>query len=158
RVMHHLVELRRQSLVDLADPELDVRLDVLGDHLARLDNLTQETLEIILGPFGLLVRLRFGGSNDLVEQAGRFLGLNGGPSRGGGLCTHYLVSSGLVPSAGISTPSSFARDWAFSVLASTLAKSWSSLSLPSILLNSWVSRWRISSNSRSGPICSATLA
>ena len=51
-VVHDLVELGGQLLVDLADPELDVGLDVLGDDLARLDHAFEELLEVVLGAVG----------------------------------------------------------------------------------------------------------
>src|SRR5262249_54456657 len=150
--VHDLVELERHLLVDLGDPELDVLLDVLGDHLARLDDLAEELLEVVLGPGRLLVALRLGRLNDLVEQARRLDRL--GPGRGGFLsgCTHFDSSFGA-PSAPDSMPISFARAMAWSVLLSTSPSSFSSLSLPSILVRSCVSRLRMSSSSLSGPTC-----
>ena len=53
-----LVELDGEHLVDLADPVLDVGLDILGDHLARLDDLVQELFEVAsLRPVGFLIGL-----------------------------------------------------------------------------------------------------
>src|SRR5262249_30620028 len=156
-VVHDLVELGRHFLVDLADPVLDVGLGVLGDDLAGLDGTFEELLEVGLGPVGLLVVLGPAGLDDLVEQARGFgRGRGCGAGRGGLFGWTHFASSVLA--AGASTPSSFARAAALSVLLSTSASSCSSLSLPSILLSSCVRRRRMSSSSLSGPICSATRA
>ena len=53
--MHDLVELGGELLVDLADPGLDVGFHVLGNHLAGLDHLVEELLEIVACPFRLLL-------------------------------------------------------------------------------------------------------
>src|SRR5262249_13359279 len=154
-VVHHLVELAGQLLVDGADPVLDVGLDVLGDDLAGLDHAFEELLEVGFGAVGLLVVLRLGRLDHLVEQAGggdRLGGRVGG--RLGLFRTHQLPPSGFCASM----PISLARAIAFSVLPSTSASNASSLSLPSILESSCVSRCRMSSSSLSGPICSATRA
>ena len=76
--MQDLVQLGGELLVDLADPRLDVGLDVLGDDLARLDGMVQELAEVILGPLLLDVALRPGRRDHLVQQVGGFDGLPGG--------------------------------------------------------------------------------
>ena len=111
-----------------------------------LTDLVEELLEVVLGPLLLLLGLRPGGGDDLIEQAGGFGRLGGRRCRGRCLfgAAHHLVS---VLGSAASMPSSLARAMAFSVLLSTSASSCSSLSLPSILLSSWVSRCRMSSSS-----------
>ena len=91
RVVHDLVELGGQLLVDLADPVLDVGLDVLGDDLARLDDLVEELLEVVLGALRLLVGLRPGGRDDLVEQA-RGLGRSWRPAPAAWACSAVLIT------------------------------------------------------------------
>src|SRR5260370_38287403 len=77
----------------------DVGLDIVGDHLARLDHLVQEAPEIRLGALGLAIVLRAGYLDDLLEQGGCFfLGRDRWGGRLGGrlgFCgTHDFGSSG----------------------------------------------------------------
>ena len=66
RSMHDLVQLTGQLLVDLRDPEFDVRLHIFGDHLARLDDLFEELADVVLVPFPLLIVEGSGAVQDLV--------------------------------------------------------------------------------------------
>src|SRR6516225_4893653 len=158
RVVHHLIQLGREALVDFAYPALDVGLHVVGDHLARFHHLVQESPKIRFGARGLAVVLRPGYLDDLIEQAGCFrFGRHGLGSLFDFCSTHDLVSScwGCDPDEASSTR---ATAVAFSVFANTSAKSCSSLSLPSMRLRSWVNSCRISRSCLSGPICWATRA
>ena len=77
RVVDNLIQLGREFLVDLGDPALDVGFDVLGNDLARLDDVREELSKVIFG-LGLLVgALRPSRREHLIEQAGRFHGLIG---------------------------------------------------------------------------------
>src|SRR5260370_10900961 len=109
RMVHDLVELGRQLLVHLGDPELDVRLDVFGDNLTRLYNLVEELFEKVLGTFGLFGALRPSCRNHLVQKAGGFGRSRRGSGAGGLFGSTHLDSSVL----GASIPISFARAMAF---------------------------------------------
>src|SRR5262249_2726952 len=150
RMVHHLVQLSGEALVDFADPVLDVGLDVLGNHLARFDYLLQEALEIALGALGLAIILRPSHLDDLIEEVGRlFLSRDWVGSWAFFCGPHDLGSSrwGRGPDEASSTR---ATAVAFSVWVKTSVKSCSSLSLPSMRQRSCSSSCRMSNNCFSG--------
>src|SRR5262249_45173483 len=61
-------------LIKLFDPVLDIGLGVLGDNLARLDDLAEELFEVAFGPVGFLLVERPGGLDDGIKKGRRFLG------------------------------------------------------------------------------------
>ncbi len=99
-MVHDLIELIRQFLVDRGDPGQDVLLDILGYNLTRLHNLIEELPEVIPRTLGLDVRLGTGRRDDLLEQVWRFLEALGRCGRLLLLPAAHSVTSALSSSAG----------------------------------------------------------